>query len=135
MVFEVKKELYFYKEDAKANLLSIKGIEMSVNRSSQVEGTFGIIKQDMNYDRFRRRGLENVEMEFMLVALGHTITKLFTIIDAKAKLDYWVAPKDLKPEVLSRLRLINGRSRNATKEKIKSREDHIKRGAKNFLVS
>jgi len=120
MVFEVKKELYFYKEDAKANLLSIKGIEMSVNRSSQVEGTFGIIKQDMNYDRFRRRGLENVEMEFMLVALGHTITKLFTIIDAKAKLDYWVAPKDLKPEVLSRLRLINGRSRNATKEKIKS---------------
>lgn len=32
---------------------------MRVNRSSQVEGTFGVIKQDMDYDRLRRRGLEN----------------------------------------------------------------------------
>lgn len=35
-------------ETARENLLSVKGIEMRVNRSSQVEETFGIIKHDMD---------------------------------------------------------------------------------------
>ncbi len=46
------------KEQARNNLQSPKGIEMRINRSIQVEGTFGQIKNNMNYDRIRRRGLE-----------------------------------------------------------------------------
>ena len=34
------------------------------NRSIQVEGTFGIIKSDKSYKRLRRKGLENVILEF-----------------------------------------------------------------------
>ena len=71
---------------------------MRVNRSSQVEGAFGVIKQDMDYDRIRRRGLENVRAEFMLVCLGYVLRKLFSLIDGTAKLDYWKAPPDLQPE-------------------------------------
>ena len=39
------------KEEARNNLLSPKGIEIRINRSIQVEGTFGQIKNNMNYDR------------------------------------------------------------------------------------
>lgn len=99
-VFEINKELYSYKLEARGNLLSVKGIEMRVNRSSQVEGAFGVIKQDMDYDRIRRRGLVNVRAEFMLVCLGYVLRKLFSLIDGTAKLDYWQAPPDLQPEPL-----------------------------------
>ena len=78
---------------------------MRVNRSSQVEGAFGVIKQDMDYERVRRRGLENVSAEIMLVSLGYNVKKLFLLIDGKAKLDYWSAPTNLQPEVLPKVKL------------------------------
>ena len=71
---------------------------MRINRSAQVEGTFGVIKQDMDYERVRRKGLENVSCECMLVCLGYNIRKLFTLITGKGKIDYWVAPKGLEAE-------------------------------------
>ena len=70
------------------NLLSVKGIETRVNRSSQVEGVFGIIKQDMNYERVRRRGLEKVTTEIMLVCLGYVIRKIFGLIEGKGSIEY-----------------------------------------------
>ena len=73
---------------------------MRVNRSSQVEGAFGVIKQDMDYERARRRGMENVSLEFMLTCLGYNIRKLFTLLEGKAKTDYWIAPQDLKAETI-----------------------------------
>ena len=88
------------KKQVTENLLSPKGIEMRVNRSSQAEGAFGVIKQDMDYERARRRGLENVSLEFMLTCLGYNIRKLFLLIEGKAKMDYWKAPDDLKPETI-----------------------------------
>jgi len=97
-IFEVSIKYNSYKEEAMSNLLSPKGIEMRINRSSQVEGSFGVIKQDMDYERVRRRGLENVSCEIMLVCLGYVIRKLFSLIDGTAKLDYWIAPESLKPE-------------------------------------
>lgn len=97
-IFDVNYDFYIIKKKVTQNLLSSKGIEMRVNRSSQVEGAFGVIKQDMDYDRTRRRGLLKVSLEFMLICLGYNIRKLFSLIDGKAKTDYWVAPLDLKPE-------------------------------------
>ena len=72
---------------------------MRINRSSQVEGVFGVIKQDMDYDRVRRRGLDNVSTECMLVCLGYNIRKLFSFIEGKRKIDYWTAPEELGPEL------------------------------------
>ena len=96
--FDVSYEFWAGKTKATENLLTRKGIEMRVNRSSQVEGVFGIVKQDMQYDRFRRRGLDKVHVEMCLTLIGHLLRKLFTFYDCKAKFDYWVAPSDLKDE-------------------------------------
>ena len=96
--FEIDIDFYKAKLISTNNLLSKKGIEMRVNRSSQVEGTFGIIKQDMGYTRARRRGLNKVNLEFMLTCLGLVLTKTFKLLCGKTSLDYWIAPPDLKEE-------------------------------------
>ena len=97
-VFEVCYDLYEFKNQAIANLLSPKGIELRVNRSAQVEGAFGVIKQDMDYDRVRCKGLDNVSSECMLVCLGYNIRKLFSFIEGKGKTDYWIVPDVLETE-------------------------------------
>lgn len=97
-IFETCYDLYEFKSQAITNLLSPKGIELRINRSAQVEGAFGIIKQDMDYDRVRRKGLDNVSSECMLVCLGYNIRKIFSFIEGKAKTDYWIAPDGLEPE-------------------------------------
>ena len=57
------------------NLGSEQGIEMKKQRSIQAEGTFGVIKQDMEYIRLRRRGKENVEIELYLIAIAFNLRK------------------------------------------------------------
>ena len=124
-IFEVVIKLQKYIQQAEENLLSVEGIEMRVNRSSQVEGAFGVIKQDFQYERFRRRSLNKVSCEFMLVCLGYNIRKLFRYYSGEAKFNYWVAPDGLKPETFkkpSAKRL----SKKASKVKNKSINDEAK---------
>ena len=71
---------------------------MRVNRSSQVEGAFGVIKQDIQFERFRRISIDKVETEFMLVALGYNIRKLFMYYSRNLKTEYWKAPDNLTEE-------------------------------------
>lgn len=75
---------------------------MRVNRSSQVEGAFGVIKQDFKYERFRRTLLPKVSTEFMLVCLGYNIRKLFKFYSGNAKLQYWKAPVGLQVETFKK---------------------------------
>ena len=124
-IFEVVIKLQKYIQQAEENLLSVEGIEMRVNRSSQVEGAFGVIKQDFQYERFRRRSLNKVSCEFMLVCLGYNIRKLFRYYSGEAKFNYWVAPDGLKPEIFkkpSAKRL----SKKASKVKNKSINEEAK---------
>ena len=90
---------HVFRKQAIENLLSPKGIEMRIYRPSQVEGAFGVIKQDMDYERVRRKGLENVGCECMLVCLGYNMRKLFNLIAGRGKIDYWIAPDNLEAEV------------------------------------
>lgn len=78
---------------------------MRVSRSSQVEGTFEIIKQDMDYERIRRRGLGKVSAEIMLVSLGYVFRKVFGLLSGKGSIDYWLAPEDLMPEKIPELNI------------------------------
>ena len=48
------------------------GKELKKQRSIQVEGAFGVIKEDMGFTRFRRRGMKGVTMEFLLACLLYT---------------------------------------------------------------
>lgn len=97
-IFEVNTELRKYIQEAENNLLSVKGIEIRVNRSCQAEGSYGVLKQDMRYIRFRRISLPKVTAEYMLTFLGYNIRKLFRFFNGGLKTTYWQAPKDLQPE-------------------------------------
>ena len=56
--------------------LSEDGIRLRVNRSIQVEGAFGQIKEDYSYKRILRRGNDAVYKELLFLALGFNIRKL-----------------------------------------------------------
>lgn len=75
---------------------------MRVNRSSQVEGAFGVIKQDFQYERFRRRSFNKVSAEFMLVYLGYNVRKLFKHFNDEAKFNYWKAPDNIQTETFKK---------------------------------
>lgn len=57
------------------NLSTEFGKELKKQRSIQVEGAFGVIKQDMKFIRFTRRGMKNAKMEFLIVCLGYNFKK------------------------------------------------------------
>ena len=97
-VFEIDPEYLSEKEEAYRNLLSAKGVERRVNRSIQVEGTFGILKQDRRYDRFRRRGLLKASMEIMLTLLGRNVRKYLRFVVTGKNPAFWKAPDGLEPE-------------------------------------
>ena len=97
--YELIPEYELLKEEVRNNLLSSKGIEIRINRSIQVEGTFGQIKYNMNYDRIRRRGLNKVSGEIMLMCLGVNIRRYFASIDEnKFKSNCWNIPSNLEKE-------------------------------------
>lgn len=53
----------------------------------------------MHYVRIRRRGLEKVSCEIMLMCLGVNIRKYFTLLDNKEiKSKYWEKSNNLKAE-------------------------------------
>jgi len=98
-IIELIPEYELLKEEARNNLLSPEGIEIRINRSIQVEGTFGQLKQNMQYVRIRRRGMEKVSCEIMLMCLGRNIRKFFTLLnDNNIKSKYWEKPNNLKAE-------------------------------------
>lgn len=58
------------------NITTEKGILLRMNRSIQVEGAFGVIKEDYGYRRFLMRGTPKVRTEFLLMAFGYNVNKL-----------------------------------------------------------
>lgn len=68
----VQEEL---RDKVKENLSTDFGRWLKKQRCAQVEGVFGTLKQNYNFTRFTRRGLENVKMEFLLICLGHNLRK------------------------------------------------------------
>lgn len=96
---ELIKDYELHKEYARDNLLSPKGIEIRINRSIQVEGAFGQLKQNMQYIRIRRRGMKKVSCEIMLMCLGRNVRKLFTLLgNDNIKSIYWEKSSNLKKE-------------------------------------
>jgi transposase len=52
------------------------GAIFRVNRSIQVEGAFGVVKEDYHFRRFLTRGMEMVPTEFLLLCFGYNVNKL-----------------------------------------------------------
>ena len=97
-VFEVIPEYVVLKQKARDRLLKPEGIEMRVNRSCQVEGAFGVLKQNMAYTRFRRRNLNRVKLEFALTCLGLNIRKFLKYKKNGELPTYWKVPESLEAE-------------------------------------
>ena len=57
------------------NLNSVHGALLRMNRSIQAEGTYGVMKWDRSYTRAYRRGIENVNLELMMISVGFNIYK------------------------------------------------------------
>ena len=57
------------------NILSDEGILLRMNRSIQVEGVFGILKQDYGFRRFLTRGKKQIETQFFLLAFAFNVEK------------------------------------------------------------
>ena len=57
------------------NITSERGIHLRMNRSIQVEGAFGLIKNDFGFRRFLTTGKKNVRIELLFLALGFNLKK------------------------------------------------------------
>lgn len=62
---------------------SEEGILLRINRSIQVEGAFGVLKQDMGFRRFLLRGSVKVQTEFLLLCMGYNLNKLHNKIQSR----------------------------------------------------
>lgn len=69
------KDLDEFHKEVRENVTSEEGKKLMFKRDNEAEGTFGELKENMGYDRLYRRGHDNVQMEFYLVAMGHNIRK------------------------------------------------------------
>lgn len=59
-----------------------KGILLRMNRSIQVEGAFGVIKQDFRFRRFLTRGKAKTETQFFLISFAYNVEKLCNRINS-----------------------------------------------------
>ena len=74
-IIEVNHELNRFKEKARENLLSEKGIAHRKQRPWDVEAVFDNVKQNKGFKRFALRGLRKVEVEIGLIAMAHNLAK------------------------------------------------------------
>jgi len=73
---EVNHRLNELKHKAKTLLTSEEGLKHRSKRPIEVEAVFGQLKSNNKFNRFTFRGLEKVELEFLLMALGHNFRKM-----------------------------------------------------------
>lgn len=79
----VSKKFLQYREEDLERIQSEEGCELRMNRSIQVEGSFGELKQNSGFRRFLCRGTQNVTAETILLAFAHNVNKLHHKIQAE----------------------------------------------------
>ena len=65
------------KKEATQRITTDEGVILRMNRSIQVEGAFGVIKQDFAFRRFLTRGKVKAETQFFLISFAFNIQKLW----------------------------------------------------------
>ena len=75
-ILSVAKTFLKYREEDLNRILSDEGILLRTNRSIQAEGSFGELKQNMQFRRYLSRGTSNVFAESVLLAMAKNINKL-----------------------------------------------------------
>ena len=73
---KVNQVLREYRPKVLEALTTEEGTLLRMNRSIQVEGVFGVLKEDYGFRRFLTRGKKNIETQFFLLAFAFNIDKL-----------------------------------------------------------
>ena len=72
----IRKETFWEKRKiSQENITSERGILLRKNRSIQVEGALGLLKNDFGFRRFLTTGKKNVRVELFFLALGFNLKK------------------------------------------------------------
>ena len=72
----ISKSFLEKRQESYKNILSETGIKYRMNRSIQVEGAFGVLKNDYGFQRFLLRGKTKVKLEILLLCMGYNLNKL-----------------------------------------------------------
>ena len=72
----VSKNFISQRQISYENIMSEMGTKYRMNRSIQVEGAFGVLKNDYDFQRFLLRGKTKVKLEILLLCFGYNINKL-----------------------------------------------------------
>ena len=78
----VSKSFLEKRQESYENILSETGIKYRMNRSIQVEGAFGVLKNDYEFQRFLLRGKNKVKLEILLLCMGYNLNKLHAKIQS-----------------------------------------------------
>lgn len=79
------KAFWAYRTQSQERITSEFGTLLRMNRSIQSEGKFGVLKEDLGFRRFLRRGMQNVFTEVLLYAFALNVKKLHTKTQAEIK--------------------------------------------------
>lgn len=79
----ISKKFIAQRQESYENIMSEQGILYRMNRSIQVEGAFGVLKNDYEFERFLMRGKTKVKLEILLLCMGYNINKLHAKIQGK----------------------------------------------------
>lgn len=72
----ISKNFQNQREKSNQNITSEQGILLRTNRSIQVEGAFGVIKQNYHFTRFLTKGKQKNQTALLLLAFAFNIKKL-----------------------------------------------------------
>lgn len=73
----LQKTFWEKRTQATKNIISERGVHLRLCRSIQVEGAFGLLKNDFGFRRFLTRGKANIRTELFLLALAFDLKKLW----------------------------------------------------------
>ena len=73
---EVSKVLKQKRQETAERIMTEYGTQLRMNRSIQAEGSFAVIKEDMNFRRYLYCGKKNVLAQSILLAIAYNINKL-----------------------------------------------------------
>lgn len=79
----VSTELLRLSKQSQDNITTQQGTLLRVNRSIQVEGAFGVLKNDRKFKRFLMRGRTNISTELYLLCLAFDLKKLWAKCNAE----------------------------------------------------
>ncbi len=73
---EINRKLDHYRDKVRQNLESETGIKLRLQRGVDVESVFGQIKHNNQFRRFYSRGLKNVNTEWGIMSIAHSIKQM-----------------------------------------------------------